>query len=913
MDTLEMNVNYSFAMERIHQILQFVLPQECVNPDDCQCSNGYTGLECEYSICFNKNATDIDVCSSHGDCTAPDTCHCDNGYTGSDCNVPICFNIPANETQSVCHGRGNCVAPDECICSNGYVGEDCSFIKCFGHNTSAPITVCTGNGDCVAPDDCQCLSTYVGEDCDTPVCYGVSAANQFVCSGNGRCSHPDYCECTQDYTGLLCNISVCYGVAADSIGTVCSGHGTCTSPNQCVCDNGFTGNDCSKPICFGIVSANSSVCSTHGDCVAPDTCSCNSNYISNDCRVPLCYGHNASDVAVCSGHGACIASDNCTCNSNYYGNDCSSYNCYGIISTSVSVCGKHGQCVSPDNCNCKVNYTGSECTFPSCYGTPATVSGVCSGNGTCTAVDTCSCNQGYSGAKCDNIVCYGKPHTDSTVCTGHGTCIAPNKCICNSSFVGSECDIPICYGIPSLNTATCSGNGRCASPNNCVCNSGYGGSVCNIPVCYGVLATDELVCSSHGQCISANKCNCSAGYYGVSCNETRIINQVTPSAASDGATVSVIGSSFTQGSDIVCKFEHVDRTTPQQYTSVGVWISSANVSCAVPQIPNTYNERMAVTLEIDGVTYESQGSIAFIVYLKSFKFQETFDKLNVFNTIFKTTGIQQPVVTDLGYDKVSKRSLIQITSETEQSWTLQTISTFPISDQQGLIEFKIDNNTTSTTGNLVELSLYLWDQVYFTTSISKDSLNSGYRVDSSPVTTTDNDCSIESGVFYALTLKLVSAAVSSDSRWHMVSQLASAGQAVCLLDITLPVSTVQLNTIVGFQNFTLLLSHSPSSASRSLQEVTNGSVIVDVDRVAVECQPGRCGVTDNGSQVKNPSPNAAKIAVGSVFGAIGLLLLLLLIILIIIIIVLVVRKKLKNTSTFRPTAMLETELDNVNI
>ncbi|XP_062845366.1 von Willebrand factor D and EGF domain-containing protein-like [Trichomycterus rosablanca] len=83
---------------------------QCVAPDICGCKPGYTGLNCQTAMCFQK-------CLNGGACVGA-TCHCSPGWQGTACQTPIC--------QRRCMFGGRCVKPNVCACRAGYTEQACS-------------------------------------------------------------------------------------------------------------------------------------------------------------------------------------------------------------------------------------------------------------------------------------------------------------------------------------------------------------------------------------------------------------------------------------------------------------------------------------------------------------------------------------------------------------------------------------------------------------------------------------------------------------------------------------------------------------------------------------------------------------------------------------------------------------------
>jgi hypothetical protein len=126
-----------------------------------QCQIGFNGPYCT-PICFGKNTSDFNICSNRGICSSPENCICSNGYTGNECQINICY---GKNSSDVCSGHGNCSLPDICNCTQGYVGNDCQLTICYGKNSSDS-KVCSGQGNCTSPNNCKCSTGYQGSNCE---------------------------------------------------------------------------------------------------------------------------------------------------------------------------------------------------------------------------------------------------------------------------------------------------------------------------------------------------------------------------------------------------------------------------------------------------------------------------------------------------------------------------------------------------------------------------------------------------------------------------------------------------------------------------------------------------------------------------------------------------------------------------
>ncbi|KAF4318612.1 hypothetical protein BBO99_00007233 [Phytophthora kernoviae] len=162
-------------------------------------------------------------CFNSGACVAPDECACSDGWSGIDCNTPLCRFLEADTSGTVsygCRNGGLCIDQDQCRCITvestlheqfptapigltGYFGSDCALPICIQgiydpicnasvvasnlNLTSGNITGvthtgssivssgdgcyrCKNGGLCVAPDMCACAEGWSGFDCSTPIC-----------------------------------------------------------------------------------------------------------------------------------------------------------------------------------------------------------------------------------------------------------------------------------------------------------------------------------------------------------------------------------------------------------------------------------------------------------------------------------------------------------------------------------------------------------------------------------------------------------------------------------------------------------------------------------------------------------------------------------------------------------------------
>ncbi len=100
------------------------------------------------NIIRGMSATCSFKCENNGRCIGPDLCQCSPGWSGIDCTKPMC--------QELCGPRKLCVAPNTCNCIPGYRGDDCLQASCAQK---------CKNGLCSAPDVCTCSPGWFDPNC----------------------------------------------------------------------------------------------------------------------------------------------------------------------------------------------------------------------------------------------------------------------------------------------------------------------------------------------------------------------------------------------------------------------------------------------------------------------------------------------------------------------------------------------------------------------------------------------------------------------------------------------------------------------------------------------------------------------------------------------------------------------------
>lgn len=202
---------------------------------DCGANTGYTGDQCEDSVC------DTETCDANanmsGTCTIANgaaVCECNGLFAGADCMVDACTDAGAPCVEGTCTAGENGFY---CECNAGYIGTDCSMSECSGNgiiNSGACVcespfvgdycdTECAGAW--INSDTCTCSTGMVGDACDIP---------KKVCENDSLWMAPNDCLCVGEFTGDCCEYAK----------LDCGTNGNWELPNDCDCDAGFTGDIC---------------------------------------------------------------------------------------------------------------------------------------------------------------------------------------------------------------------------------------------------------------------------------------------------------------------------------------------------------------------------------------------------------------------------------------------------------------------------------------------------------------------------------------------------------------------------------------------------------------------------------------------------------------------------------------------
>ncbi|EFC50603.1 basal body protein [Naegleria gruberi] len=279
----------------------------CMDENSCSCRTGFSGLNCQFNLCFGIDGNSSSVCNGNGDCVGVNNCKCKTGFTGSSCNIPICNG--KQESEGGCSFQGTCTSSG-CYCKNNFAGSSCS----------------------------SCKEGFTGSKCDVPICNGIKASDKGVCGGRGSCVSIEgvpTCKCSEGYDGDLCQNFKCNGIDRSNR-DVCSGVGSCVSVDTCVCKGNY------EPSKF---------CSV-----------CTLAYSGVNCTGRIC-----SDEGTCNGHGVCTSDFKCSCTGNWVGEYCRNCkegfvgsNCQ-VQCTSAQNCSSRGTCNSDGSCTCIGNSMGANC------------------------------------------------------------------------------------------------------------------------------------------------------------------------------------------------------------------------------------------------------------------------------------------------------------------------------------------------------------------------------------------------------------------------------------------------------------------------------------------------------------------------------------------------------------------------
>ena len=344
-------------------------------------------------VCEEKNECEASPCRNGGTCIDGDNayeCNCRNGFMGLNCENPIdyCAN------QNPCQNGGKCLSISEtastlCDCPDGFFGDVCQ--NDVDECNSAAGNPCS-HGSCINTNggyDCQCEPGWTGKNCqeNSNLC-----EQKNPCINGGTCV-PEVaggyvCRCLPGYSGNLCQINIdecasnpCVngGNCTDGInGYSCSCPPAFAGPT-CRCPRGFTGDNCSEKI----NECDAEPCQNNASCVS--------------LQVRLTYIFELKNIVI-SIINVLIIQDGyrCDCAQGWTGELCDQE--INQCELDKNIC-NNGICVpkfGTYTCFCRPGFTGDHCSeeFDECLSSP------CQNNGTCTNLINgyqCNCAPGYEG------------------------------------------------------------------------------------------------------------------------------------------------------------------------------------------------------------------------------------------------------------------------------------------------------------------------------------------------------------------------------------------------------------------------------------------------------------------------------------------------------------------------------------
>lgn len=171
--------------------------------------------------------------------------------------------------------------------------------------------------------------------------------------------------------------------------------------------------------------------------------------------------------------------------------------CFSITFNHSEVCSGHGKCIGYDQCLCNDYFGGSQCEI------------------------SCESGSDWSGVRCNKPRCYGLSWDDPNVCHGRGFCVGPNNCSCIDNYKNNDCSDNICNSVQSSDSHVCGSHGKCIAFDVCECQDGYGKDLngdCTVPLCFGIPASDPKSCPNDGICVEPNYCTNCSPYLSPTCN-----------------------------------------------------------------------------------------------------------------------------------------------------------------------------------------------------------------------------------------------------------------------------------------------------------------------------------------------------------------------------------------------------------
>lgn len=527
----------------------------------CDCKDEYYGDSCQLykGQCYGKNASDPQVCSSHGTCVFMDQCECDPNWEGQQCENydGKCYGKNVTDPQ-VCSGHGECISEDECQCYSGYTGVECQLSICFGRDESDP-SVCSGHGQCVAPDECECdNSFYEGLQCDTcshnqnrtcigSLSKGAPQPESYECDAFPLPSsfewEIDFCstEGTQFYyRRVIFDIELAQDISQIFVTNPPKGlSDTCDAyiGDQVWQSSANTQDDMFQYILAADIipglNKSKSIQLPSSTILLEDV---QGFEIATRGNMPLglsieCFTLDSRRLSLSLGDAQNL-STNVAPNWMYFqSHDPNAYNYLTVRDRTDSI----GCMVKPKGWlefleelsisgqivwDCEDDSETIDVTYVSTIALVALVE-------LPPVHDVAIQMDGFAIYTSNHKIQFDFENSTSLMDNNDFMI----NCLCKPDWEGERCNISIpqpftCFGKNVSDPQVCSGHGQCISQDNCTCDAGYSGEACEIPPptptieCYGKNASDPLVCSGNGECISENECLCDPSWYGLQCNES---------------------------------------------------------------------------------------------------------------------------------------------------------------------------------------------------------------------------------------------------------------------------------------------------------------------------------------------------------------------------------------------------------
>ncbi|XP_063585787.1 multiple epidermal growth factor-like domains protein 10 [Penaeus indicus] len=468
----------------------YVLPSGTVPGGVAPCKDGAWDIPDH----FRCQPTCVNGCENEGTCIAPNQCQCSPGYKGKNCEERECPEPSFPDAQATfartdddglrveCH-EGYVLPPGTApggvaLCKDGAwdLPDDfrCQLKASYEHDydcysntlprllhikmtdtvkktiiqvsfchSAICVNGCQNGGTCIAPSQCQCSPGYKGKNCEERECPEPSfpdAQATFARTDDDGLR----VECHEGYVlppgTAPGGVALCKDGAWDLPDEFrcqsncikgCQNGGTCIAPSQCQCSPGYMGKNCEARECPepSFPDAQASFNRTDNELQVK----CHEGYVLPSGTVP-------GGVALCR-DGAWDLPDDFRCQPNC-----------------LNGCQNGGTCIAPSQCQCSPGYKGKncearECPEPSFPDAQATF----------TRTDDdglrVECHEGYvlpsgtaSGevALCkdgawdlpDDFRC--RPSCGRPGCQNGGRCVAPNQCQCEDQFTGEHCQVRRC-------------------------------------------------------------------------------------------------------------------------------------------------------------------------------------------------------------------------------------------------------------------------------------------------------------------------------------------------------------------------------------------------------------------------------------------------------------------------------------